>query len=155
MNRRTLLVTLAFGSAVLFLNSCRTAQPGGRSTEAEVRAVLETQIAEWNAGHLAGFMETYANSDQTRFASGGVVQRGWQAVFDRYRQRYPDRAAMGRTIFSDLEITMLCPDSALAFGRWRLEREGDQPHGLFTLVLRKRPEGWRILYDHTSAAETK
>jgi ketosteroid isomerase-like protein len=99
-------------------------------------------------------METYAKSEQTRFASGGTVQRGWQAVFDRYRLRYPDRAAMGRTIFSDLEVTMLSPDSAVAFGRWRLEREGNQPHGLFTLVLRKLPEGWRIIHDHTSVGET-
>jgi len=25
------------------------------------------------------------------------------------------------------------------------------PGGLFTLVLRKRPEGWRIVHDHTSS----
>ena len=49
---------------------------------------------------------------------------------------------------------VLAPDAALAFGRWRLQREKDEPAGLFTLVLRKTSEGWRIIHDHTSAAVT-
>lgn len=113
-------------------------------------------MKEWNAGNLAGFMETYDRSTQTRFASGGAVQRGWQSVFDRYQSRYPNRAAMGRTIFSDLEIEKLGPDSAMAFGQWRLEREqGDQPQGVFTLILRRRAGEWRIVHDHTSVADKK
>ena len=30
-----------------------------------------------------------------------------------------------------------------------------RPGGLYTLVLRKKPEGWRIVHDHTSAAPDK
>ena len=70
---------------------------------------------------------------------------------DRYRRSYPDRAAMGRLEFSDLEITPLGPDAALVLGRWRLKREKDSPGGVFTLVARRFPEGWRIIHDHTSA----
>lgn len=122
------------------------------SAEAQVRAVLEQQVREWNEGNLAGFMETYAKSERIRFASGGDISLGWQTVFDRYRKKYGDRAAMGTLTFSDLEISMLAPDAALSFGRWQLKRDKDQPSGLFTLLLRKRPEGWRIVHDHTSAA---
>jgi hypothetical protein len=120
--------------------------------EGQVRAVLEQQVRQWNAGNLPGFMETYARSERTRFASGGNISIGWQTVFDRYRKKYGDRAAMGTLTFSGLEISVLAPDAALAFGRWQLKREQDQPSGLFTLVLRKLPEGWRIVHDHTSAA---
>ena len=27
--------------------------------------------------------------------------------------------------------------------------DGKQPHGVFTLIFRKFPEGWRIVHDHT------
>jgi ketosteroid isomerase-like protein len=79
------------------------------------------------------------------------VTRGWQGLHDRYRRTYPDRAAMGRVSFSDLEIRLLGCDAALVLGRWRLDRERDTPGGVFTLVLRKFPEGWRIIHDHTSS----
>jgi uncharacterized protein (TIGR02246 family) len=122
------------------------------TTEQELRRVLDKQVAEWNAGNLAGFMEIYARSDNTRFASGGDILLGWQTVFDRYRRKYGDKETMGKLKFSDIDIQMLGPDSALAFGRWHLTRAGADSSGLYTLVLRKRAEGWRIVHDHTSAA---
>ena len=39
-----------------------------RTEDTEIRAVLERQVREWNAGNLAGFMEIYAKSDHTCFA---------------------------------------------------------------------------------------
>jgi ketosteroid isomerase-like protein len=83
-------------------------------------------------------------------AINGIV-RGWQAVLDRYRHTYPGRTAMGRLTFSDLEINELSPDAAYILGRWQLDREKDRPGGVFTLIARKFPEGWRIVHDHTSA----
>ena len=44
-------------------------------------------------------------------------------------------------------------DAATVFGRWKLVREDDEPHGLFTLVMRRFDEGWRIVHDHTSSAK--
>jgi hypothetical protein len=29
--------------------------------------------------------------------------------------------------------------------------DGKRSGGLFTLILRKRPEGWRIIHDHSSS----
>ena len=80
-------------------------------------------------------------------ASG--IQRSWQAVLDRYRQGYPDRKAMGKLTFADLEITMLGPKAAFVLGESRLGRASDQPHGVFTLIFRRFPEGWRIIHDQT------
>lgn len=115
-----------------------------------LRALLEGQVEAWNRGDLEGFMAGYWKSDSTRFVTSRGVLRGWQAVLDRYRRSYPDRAAMGRLKFSDLEITPLGQDAALILGHWQLEREKDQPGGIFTLVARRFPEGWRIVHDHTS-----
>ena len=121
--------------------------------EQEIRAVLDAQVRAWNAGDLRGFMEGYARSDRTRFQSGGEVSLGWQTVFDRYQKRYGDRASMGLLKFSEVEVTVFAPDAALAVGRWRLERAQDGPSGLFTLLFRRGSAGWRIVHDHTSAAE--
>ena len=77
------------------------------------------------------------------------------AVFNRVSAAGSMDAWMGTLAFSDLEITLLSSDSAVASGRWTLKRANDQPHGRFTLILKRLPEGWRIVHDHTSAAPQK
>ena len=118
---------------------------------AEIRATVLAGVAGWNRGDLEAFMASYHQSEGLRFASGGTVSFGWQTVLDRYRDRYPDRAAMGELTFPELDVQILADDAALAFGRWTLERADDRPSGLFTLILRRLPEGWRIVHDHTSS----
>lgn len=134
---------------------CRTAAPESPFPGSGIAAITETlrkQAAAWNRGDIEGFMSAYEPSEALRFASGGDVTRGWKATLERYRKGYPDSAAMGTLTFSDLEITPMGSDGAVVFGRWRLVREKDSPNGLFTLTLRRGPDGWRILQDHTSSA---
>jgi beta-aspartyl-peptidase (threonine type) len=121
-----------------------------------VRAVLEAQVSAWNRGDLPGFMATYWTDDRLTFASGGTLTRGWQATLDRYRKRYQEGGQeMGTLTFSELAVEPLGESAAWVRGRYGLvfTRSDDRPTGLFTLVLRKLPEGWRIVHDHTSAAE--
>ncbi|MDQ3546698.1 MAG: nuclear transport factor 2 family protein [Verrucomicrobiota bacterium] len=115
-----------------------------------IRSLLAQQEAAWNRGEIDGFMAGYARSPETTFVSGDVVTHGWKTVRDRYARKYDSREKMGRLTFSGLTITPLCADAAIVLGNWRLERKQDQPHGKFTLLLRKLPEGWRIVMDHTS-----
>jgi uncharacterized protein (TIGR02246 family) len=119
---------------------------------ADIQSVLHTQQEAWNRGDIDGFMNGYARSASTVFISGDEARRGWETVRDRYRQKYPDRTKMGALTFSEIEITLLSPDSAVVLGRWRLKRANDEPHGRFTLIFKLLPEGWRIVHDHTSAA---
>jgi len=100
-------------------------------------------------------MKGYARSPKTIFVSGDEVTRGWQTVRDRYARKYDSREKMGTLTFFGMEITLLGEDAAVALGSWRLQRKGDQPHGKFTLLFRRLPEGWRIVVDHTSAAEPR
>ena len=125
---------------------------GNAPVISEIRDVLRAQQEAWNRGDIDGFMNGYARAETTVFVSGDEVRRGWQTVRDRYLSKYNDRAKMGTLTFSDLEIEQLGPDSAVALGRWELKRENDNPHGRFTLIFRKTPDGWRIVHDHTSAA---
>jgi len=119
---------------------------------AEIQSLLRTQQDAWNRGNIDEFMNGYAKSAATVFVSDDEVRRGWETVRDRYRQKYSDRTKMGTLGFSDIEVTMLSPDAAVVLGRWVLKRANDQPHGRFTLIFKRLPEGWRIVHDHTSAA---
>jgi ketosteroid isomerase-like protein len=117
-----------------------------------IQEVLSQQVKDWNDGSVEKFMRGYQQAETTRFASGGNISQGWKTVFERYKKTYADKAAMGKLTFSDVDITVAGPDAALVFGRWRVEREKDELSGLFTLLFRKTQEGWRIVHDHTSAA---
>jgi uncharacterized protein (TIGR02246 family) len=118
----------------------------------EIRAVMDAQQAAWNRRDLEGFMQGYARSGKTVFVSGDTVTRGWQTVLDRYKKKYANADQMGQLRFSDVEVTLLSADAAVVLGRWELKRKDDKPHGRFTLIFRRLPEGWRIIHDHTSAA---
>lgn len=38
-------------------------------------------------------------------------------------------------------------------GKWKLEMKAENPDGLFTLIVKKLPGGWKIVHDHTSASD--
>jgi beta-aspartyl-peptidase (threonine type) len=97
-------------------------------------------------------MNGYARSPSTVFVADDEVRRGWETVRERYREKYSDRTKMGTLTFSEIEITPLWANAAVVLGRWRLRRANDEPHGRFTLIFRRMPEGWRIVHDYTSAA---
>ncbi len=143
-------------SAVALHFGCQTERAMDKEAiERQVMAVIRDGETGWNQGDIEHFMQQYWQSDSMRFASGGVVAYGWQQVLERYKQGYPDKATMGKLTFSELDVTVLGADAAMVFGRWQLNREEDAPAGLFTLILRKKPEGWRIVHDHTSSARTQ
>src|SRR5438128_4957911 len=147
---RALLFTAAFVATLL--SASIVAAPPSDAAVPEIQNVIRAQQDAWNRGQVEEFMNGYWRSDQTVFVSGDEVTRGWQKVLDRYKKKYSDRSKMGTLAFSDLEITPLSNDSAVVLGDWKLDRTNDQPHGRFTLIFRRFPEGWRIVHDHTSAA---
>ena len=100
-------------------------------------------------------MAGYWNSPHLTFFSGAKEYQGWQATLDRYRATYASPGhEMGKLNFSDLRIEMFGPDAAFVRGVWQLTMsDGKTPHGRFTLIFRKFPDGWKIIHDHTSAAD--
>src|SRR5438445_8254530 len=132
LGRISLLILAAtvFGSA-----AAAAAEP-----TAEICEILHAQQRAWNRGDIDGFMSGYARARSTIFVSEDSVTRGWQTVRDRYKKKYSDREKMGTLVFSDLEITPLGNDAAIALGRWKLKRANDEPHGRFTLIFRRTIE---------------
>jgi uncharacterized protein (TIGR02246 family) len=126
-------------------------RPADRSA---IRAILDAQQQAWNRGDINAFLTGYWHSPDLTFSGSNGIFRGWDAVQARYKKNYPGRSAMGALDFSNLEFRFLGPDAALVLGHWHLKREKDELGGVFTLVLRRFPEGWRIIHDHTSASPT-
>jgi len=120
---------------------------------AEIQSVLNAQQEAWNRGDIDAFMNGYARSPSPIFVSGDEVQRGWDTVREHYRKKYSDHTKMGTLTFSEIEVMPLSADSALVLGRWTLQRANDKPHGRFTLIFKRLPEGWRIVHDHTSTSK--
>jgi len=121
-----------------------------------VRQVLDAQQAAWNAGNIDAFMLGYWNSPQTQFIGADGITLGWATVRAHYLKSYPSQAAMGRLSFTGVQVEMLGDDAAYVVGHFALQRALDnpvsRPHGVFTLLFRKFPEGWKIVSDHTTAA---
>jgi ketosteroid isomerase-like protein len=129
------------------------------ATSAQSRVAIETVLKEqkeaWNRKDLDAFMTGYWNSPDVTFFSGGHMTSGWQGALERYRKTYQAAGKeMGTLDFYDLRIEPLGPESAFVRGAWHLTMtDGKTPHGLFTLVFHRFPDGWKIIHDHTSAAE--
>jgi beta-aspartyl-peptidase (threonine type) len=117
-----------------------------------IRKVIEEQQASWNRQDLEGFMAGYWNSAELTFFSGAHESKGWQAALDRYRKNYQGAGhEMGKLEFRNLRIETLGPQAAFVRGEFHLTMsDGKTSRGLFTLVFRKFPEGWKIVHDHSA-----
>lgn len=131
------------------------AQTSNETARLAIERVLRLQQDAWNHHDLEAFMAGYWNSPDLTFFSGVKESKGWQATLDRYRATYASPGhEMGQLDFSDLRIEVLGADAGFVRGVWHLTMpDGKTPHGRFTLILRKFPDGWKIIHDHTSAAD--
>ena len=147
-------LTSALLPTVLVAAKERSANEDADVGKVAVERVLRTQQDAWNRHDLEAFMAGYWSSPELTFFSGASEHKGWQATLDRYRATYASAGhEMGKLEFSGLRVEMLGSDAAFVRGAWHLTMsDGKTPHGLFTLVFRKFPEGWKIVHDHTSAA---
>ena len=126
--------------------------------EAAIRAALQAQVDAWNRADIPEFMQSYEDSADTTFI-GMTVRKGYQPILERYRQNYTSREEMGTLSFNDLDVRLLpnaCgkTEIALVTGKFHLERAAHgaakKDDGIFSLVWRKGPQGWKIVLDHTS-----
>jgi beta-aspartyl-peptidase (threonine type) len=147
---RTITVVLSLLLISALISSAQDSTP---QVKTAVQQVLRQQQDAWNRHDLEGFMAGYWNSPELTFFSGAKVTSGWQLTLDHYRKSYQSEGReMGTLDFSDLSIEALSPDAAFVRGAWKLTMsDAKTPHGLFTLIFRRFPDGWKIVHDHTSA----
>ena len=116
---------------------------------ASVRKVLDAQVEAWNRKDLEGYMAGYWKSPELSFYGGTNATKGWQPTLERYRKKYSPEN-MGTLSFEDLVVEPLGDGAAFVRGRWKLQLAGGKSTGgLFTVIFKKFPEGWRIVHDHS------
>lgn len=154
--RRALLLSLALlgcpaGEAAL--DAPQPREEFDEGARMAIEELLETQRQAWNRGDLDGFLAAYEQSDALLFTSGAKVRRGYAETRAKYLDRYGSASeTMGQLAFELLDVRGLGPDAAIVLGRYRLTDTPEASEGVFTIVLERQAEGWRIVHDHTSAA---
>lgn len=121
--------------------------------ELDILKVLTKQEDNWNGGNLEAFANGYKKSPDILFI-GRQVSRGYEEMLADYRKGYPNKEAMGTLSFSGLEPHLLDEHFAVVLGHYRVDRSkkaGGTAEGLFSLVLEKTAQGWKIIVDHTTS----
>ena len=153
----------AFAAALLIaLTACSSGGtvPAGEPTPAamsaaqtEIVRLLQESAAEWNRGNLDGFIHPYADSPTITYMGANGVVRGKPALRQEYASTwFRGGRPAGQLSFSDIEVRMLGPEHALSIGKWKvvLASNNQERTGTFSIIWQRRPEGWRMVHDHSS-----
>ena len=125
--------------------------PAPAALAAEFEAQFQASAAAWNSGNLDAFMADYARDSLTTYMGRRAPVYGWSTIRSQYEPSFRPGARRDSLRFEGLAARALSPTLALVTARFILHR-GDSvtASGPFTLVMERRPDGWKILHDHTS-----
>lgn len=155
-NMRAFTLLLALALAACRAGGRPTTAPAPREDDAaltqQLTAQLDRAASDWNRGDLDGFVSDYARESTTTFVDGRRARHGFDFIRENYAPRFAPNARRDSLHFEEVEVRRLSPMLALVTARYILERSGTTTaSGPFTLVMEQRPEGWRILHDHSSS----
>ena len=154
--KRPLLVALQHPAAPASAPAPAASQTADSDAETKaIREVLTRSAEAWNRADLETYVQAYWKSPDTTFVGGARLTRGYENILAVYKQGYLSPGhEMGKLDYPDITPQFLCSDTALVRGKWHLRLStGKEPHGIFTLIMKKFPEGWRIIHDHSSVGE--
>jgi len=120
--------------------------------ELDVVKVLTQQERAWNQANIEAYISAYKNSPDTLFMAGSI-NRGYAQIMEDYKHNYPTRESMGTLTFSDLEPHVIDDKVAVVLGKYHVDRSkkaGGSADGVFSCVLEKTDQGWKIVLSHTT-----
>lgn len=143
---------LALAAILVTAPAIVDATPPAATPAAEATAILNGSAAAWNAGKLDDFAGSYA-PDATFVTSDGLLQ-GRAAIADHYRSNFANGVSKrGKLSFDVMGSRIVSRAHVLLWARWHLQPNdpaAKQESGMTTLLFERRPEGWRIISDHSS-----
>ncbi len=153
MRASLLLVAVVLAACHSSARPATTPSPGTdrAALTRQISAQLDRSAADWNRGDLDGFLSDYAPESTTTYVDGRRARAGMNFIRGVYAPRFSPGAPRDSLHFEELEVRPLRETLALVTARFVLQRNGETTaSGPFTLVMERRPEGWRILHDHSS-----
>ena len=119
-----------------------------------IKKMLSNQQECWNNGDIDGFMQGYWQSEKLIFTSlRHKPAYGWNNTLERYKSSYPTKSSMGELKFQILDLKLISKTTATLKGKWELNREKDNPNGIFWLDIDKFDKDWLITKDSTLSFE--
>lgn len=137
--------------ALLFAAVAAPAPAPADDARAAVEAAMAASAAGWNAGLLDRFMAVYA--DDAMFVTAKGVLRGKAEIAAHYRPSFAGGTnTRGSLSFRTLAFRTISNVHLLLVARWTLTPAGgaEPETGMTTLLFERRPQGWRIVSDHSS-----
>jgi len=150
---------LKYATMIALAGAAVACAPSGERSEAAdpaafhaaVDSLLTASEDSWNGGDLDGFLYWYERGEETSFMGADGPIYGWETIRGRYAPRFGPGAARDSLRFEDLRTRPLAPWLGLATARYVLfQGDSVSSQGIFTLVLERTTEGWRIIHDHSS-----
>lgn len=136
--------------AALVLPPALAAQAPPPSPEPEITALLDQSVAAWNRGDLDGHLAD--NADSITFMTGRGPITGKDKTAEALRRSFfRDGQPIQSLRFEQVTVRPLGSGYALVVGRFILSGGGEaEKSGWFSTVWERRPEGWRVIHDHSS-----
>jgi uncharacterized protein (TIGR02246 family) len=147
MKSRTLFLPLLLLAASACVHVSVQSSPA--SSEAEIRARLDSTALGWNRGDLATYLAAYT-PDASEMLSTGVAH-GRDKIEQTMKEGF---WRTGRPLqqlhYEHVEVRMLGDEHALVTGQYVLTGADRAPRtGWFTTVWTHTSDGWRMIHDHS------
>ena len=129
----------------------------GAIPEADVQKFVTEYMNAANARDAGKAMSMVLKDPAVASITAARVTRGWEAIRDAtdksMRQPDPGKVALG-----NMDIAALAPDLSMAYGTMRItggpfqvgNRMVNELGGAFTLLVRRTPDGLRLVHEHFS-----
>jgi ketosteroid isomerase-like protein len=117
--------------------------------EKEVRANFHQSLEAWNAGDIAGYMDTYDKSDSILFINKSLIAYGWKDANETFRKAFPTKESMGKLTYDIKIVKQLSENFWLVVGSFHVDRGKDSFGGNFSDLVQRIKGSWKVVVDHS------
>ena len=112
-----------------------------------VSNTLDAAAEAWSSGDVEAVMATYVQDEPLLVFLGDNPLKGPDSVRAALQARAAQPGGLGQMTYEWFETLQFDVNTTVVSGRVVMRREGKTDRGLFTRVLRRTEDGWRIVHD--------
>lgn len=121
--------------------------PTTAETFEAVTNTLDAAAEAWSSGDVEAVMATYVADEPLLVFLGDTPLKGPDAVRAALTARAAQPGGLGQMTYEWFETLQFDVNTTVVSGRVVVRRDARTSRGLFTRVLRRTPDGWRIVHD--------